>query len=67
MSDENEFIEVYLTHKASDIAFIKSIMDANDIRYFIDGENFVQTHGFAVPAKVRVESNQVEIKALKLV
>ena len=55
-----EFVEILATFNQGDIAFIKSIFEANNIIYFIEGENFLQVRPLAEPAKIKVDSTQME-------
>ena len=60
---ENNFTEYEFlleTHNAGDRVFIKSILDAEDIIYFIQNE-YVAPYLFnAVPMKVMVKKDQIE-------
>ncbi len=44
---EYKFIKVYSTPKQGEIAIIKSILDAQEISYYIKGENFGVLYGAA--------------------
>ncbi len=55
---EKELVEVYRTMNTFHIAFIKSLLDANNIKYFIEGENFLQVRPLVVPAIIRVYKEQ---------
>lgn len=39
MNKNSEFEEVYVTFSKSTIAFIKSLLDGNSIRYYVDNEH----------------------------
>ncbi len=41
---ETTFIKIFETHSLTDIAFVKSILDEEEIEYFLQGENmqFIQ-------------------------
>lgn len=60
---ENEFIEflpVIETHNAGDRVFIKSLLDAEGIVYFIQGE-YVAPYLFnALPMRVMVKKDQAD-------
>jgi hypothetical protein len=60
---DSAFVKVLETDSLSDIALIKSILDAEGIRYFIQGENakFLQPMG---PAVLMVANEDLE-KATK--
>jgi len=54
---KNEFIEYELileTHNAGDRAFLKSLLDAEGITYFIQGEHVAQFLYNAVPMRLMV-------------
>ena len=42
---EYEFVKVYSTPKQGEIAIIKSILDGQNIPYYIKGENFGTLYG----------------------
>lgn len=55
-----EYEEVMFTFHPGDIAFIKSILDAEGIAYYFQGEQFNYIQPLAVPARLMVEKEQVE-------
>jgi hypothetical protein len=55
-----EYEEVVFTFHPWDIAFIKSILDGEDIAYYFQGEQFNYIQPLAVPARLMVEKEQVE-------
>ena len=57
-----DFREVYRTFNPADIAFIKSILEENDVVYYINNENvpFVGGLAFAEPMRVMVEADKFE-------
>jgi hypothetical protein len=55
-----EFVEVLGTYNQADIALLKSILDSEDITYFIKGENFQHVRPWADPARLMVQRDQVE-------
>lgn len=60
---EKEFIEyipIIETHNAGDRVFIKSILDAEGIVYFIQGEHVSHYLFNALPMRVMVKKDQVE-------
>ena len=59
MGDKRGIVEVYRTVNPFHIAFIKSLFEANKIEYFIEGENFLQVRPMAVPAIIKVYSEQL--------
>lgn len=63
-----DYKEVLATFNPSDIALIKSILDAEKITYFLQGEHFLP---LALPARLMVKVDQAEqareiLKDLKL-
>jgi hypothetical protein len=71
---EPEFVdyeEVLATYSRTDMALIKSILDAEDITYFFKGEYFAYVSPLADPARLMVRRDQVRdvknlLKGLKL-
>ena len=55
-----DFEEVLRTYNPADIAFIKSILDGEDIGYFFKGEHFLHARPLADPARLMVRSDQAE-------
>ena len=47
-----DYVEVLSTFNPAEIALIKSLLDSEDITYFIHGENFVQLYALAMPARM---------------
>ena len=60
MNKKIEYKEVFTTFNIYDISFIKSLYDANDIRYFIEGENFLKVYPVIEPAMIKVDARQLE-------
>lgn len=48
------------TFHPADIAFIKSILDGEDIAYYFQGEQFTYVDPLAVPTRLMVEKEQLE-------
>lgn len=66
MNEEKEsfqFREVYRTYNHTDIAFIKSLLENNDIIYYVNNENvnLIGTLTFAEPMRIMVEENKAEL------
>jgi len=66
-----DYKEVLITFNPADIAFIKSILGAEKIIYFFQGENFLRIQPLALPARLMVKTDQVEktveiLKGMKL-
>ena len=55
-----KFEEIMYTYSPTDIAFIKSLFDAHNIRYNIQGEHFLQLRPLFQPVGIRVDATQVE-------
>jgi hypothetical protein len=55
-----EYEEVLRTFNPADIAVIRSILDAEDITYFIRGEHFLLIRPLADPAALMVKKDEVE-------
>jgi len=54
MEDKTEYIEIYTSMNRIHISFIKSIFDANNIKYQTESENFLR-----VPVIIRVDKTQL--------
>jgi len=55
-----KYKELLCTYNPADIAFIKSILDANNIIYYVQGEHFVQLRPLVHPAGIMVDEEQFE-------
>jgi len=55
-----KFRELLFTYSPGDIAFIKSLFDANNIRYHMQGEAFLQLRPMAQPVGIMVDEKQYE-------
>lgn len=55
-----DYKEVLATFNPMDIAFIKSVLDAGHITYFVQGEHFLNVRPLALPARLMVKIDQVE-------
>ena len=60
MEEHLGYEEVLYTFNPADIAFIKSILDAEGITYYFHGEHFSQIRPLALPARLMVMKDQVE-------
>ena len=60
--DEYEFEEVLTTSNPADVAFMKSILDSEQLSYFFDGEHFSQLlpAGMLAPARLMVRKDHVQ-------
>ena len=54
----NEYIPILETHNAGDRVFIKSILDAEGIVYFIQGEHVAPFVFHSVPMRLMVQKDQ---------
>jgi hypothetical protein len=60
---EQEFIEyeeVLRTYNPADIAFVKSLLDGENITYFFQGEFFNQMEPPVIPVRLLVRKDQAE-------
>jgi len=55
-----EYVQVLGTYNPADIAFIKSVLDAEGIIYYFLGEHFLYIRPLADPARLMVKADQVE-------
>jgi len=61
MKDEFiEYVQVLETHNAGDRVFLKSILEAEGITYFIQGENVAPYVLNALPMRLMVKKEQAE-------
>jgi hypothetical protein len=56
-----DFVEVLATYNPADIAFIKSMLEAEQIEHFFKGEHFLYMRPLADRARLMVRADQVEI------
>ena len=59
-SDESKFLKILETDSLSDIALIKSVLDGEGIRYFIQGENLKFLRPWDQPAILMVQDEDAE-------
>ena len=71
--DEYDFEEVLTTANPADVAFMKSILDSEQLSYFFDGEHFNQLLPAEIlaPTRLMVRKDHVQkavdiLKGLKL-
>lgn len=57
---DSEFVPILETHNAGDRVFLKSILDAEGIVYFIQGEHVAPYLFNALPMRVMVRADQAE-------
>jgi len=55
-----EMVEVFSTYNPGDIAFIKSVLDGEDIHYFFQGESSAMLVAAGAYARLLVQQDQVE-------
>ena len=55
-----DFKEVLTTYNPGDVAFIKSLLESEEIQYFFKGENFMYVRPLADPVRLMIRSEQVE-------
>ncbi|MDY6973056.1 MAG: hypothetical protein SV775_12090 [Thermodesulfobacteriota bacterium] len=66
-----EYEQVLGTYNVADIAFIKSLLDSENITYYFNAEHFTYVRPLAEPARLMVKKDEVAIartllKGLKL-
>jgi hypothetical protein len=54
------FVEILTTYNTADIAFLKSLLEAEGITYFFHGENFARIDPMIQPARLMVRRHEVE-------
>lgn len=55
-----EMVEVFSTYNQGDIAFIKSVLDGEDIHYFFSGESALMMVAAGAYARLLIQADQVE-------
>ena len=55
-----DFAEVLATYNPADVAFLKSLLDSEDIQYFFKGEHFMYMRPLADPVRLMVRTDQVD-------
>ncbi|PKN51695.1 MAG: hypothetical protein CVU55_10680 [Deltaproteobacteria bacterium HGW-Deltaproteobacteria-13] len=55
-----DFVEVFSTYQQSDIAFIKSVLDGEDITYYFEGENSNLMVGGGAYARLLVKAEEAQ-------
>ena len=58
--EDFEFVPIVETHNAGDRVFIRSILDAEGIVYYIQGEHVAPYLFNALPMRVMVRADQVD-------
>jgi hypothetical protein len=58
--ENHSFKEILFSFNPGDIAFIKSVLDAEGITYYFHGEHFNSMRPLALPARLMVIDNHVE-------
>jgi hypothetical protein len=59
--NDSEFVCVLETNSSSDCVFLKSILDAEAIVYFIQGEHVAPYVYHALPMRLMVKKDQAEL------
>jgi hypothetical protein len=65
---ESEYIDyegILATHSPADVAFLKSLLDSENITYFFQGEHVAPYVYYGLPMRLLVKKDQVE-KAIEL-
>jgi hypothetical protein len=55
-----DYEEILRTHNPADIALVRSILDAEDITYFVKGEQLLLMRRLADPAVILVSKGEIE-------
>jgi hypothetical protein len=58
-----DFKEVLATYNPADVAFLKSLLDSENIQYFFKGEHFMYMRPLADPVRLMVRVDQVDTVA----
>jgi hypothetical protein len=60
--DENNqnFIQLFSTLNQGDIALLKSILDDNEVEYYVTGENILALRPLLTPAVFYIKESEVE-------
>ena len=59
-TDQDEFVEVFSTYNQGEIAFIKSVLDGEDITYFFQGESSTMLIAAGAYARLLVKAEEAE-------
>jgi len=60
-NDDITFVPVLSTYNLGDIALIRSILDNEEIEYFLQGENTAYIRGYMDPTILMVREDQVPV------
>jgi hypothetical protein len=55
-----EMVEVFSTYNPGDIAFVKSVLDGEDIHYYFQGENTAMLVAAGAYARLLVRADQAD-------
>jgi hypothetical protein len=55
-----EYVELLITYNPADVAMIKSLLDAENITYFFNAEEFMYVRPLAEPARLMVKKDEAE-------
>jgi len=55
-----KYKELLFTYSPSDVAFLKSLFSAHNIKYHIQGEHFLQIRPMAQPVGIMIDEEQYE-------
>ncbi len=55
---EPAFVEILTTYNTADIAFLKSLLESEEIAYFFHGENFARIDPMIQPARLMVRRQE---------
>lgn len=57
---DEEFVEVFSTYSQGDIAFIKSVLDGEEITYFFQGESSIMLIAAGAYARLMVKAKDAQ-------
>ncbi len=60
MPTESAFVQILQTYSQTDLALIKSVLDAEGVQYYIKGENIGSIYTFAIPMILMVAGEDVQ-------
>ncbi len=56
-----EYVELLITYNPTDVALIKSLLEAENITYYFNAEQFMYVRPLAEPARLMVKKDEAEI------
>lgn len=59
-SEFTEYVELLITYNPADVAMIKSLLDAENITYYFNAEQFMYVRPLAEPARLMVKKDEAD-------